>query len=84
MNIAELLKRLGQPASRGTHVEFRPEGPVRYAFINWDCTRIYRDAGLPIQEGCNSWCQAVNVVPYERDDFPDDNWTYQPCELHKA
>jgi hypothetical protein len=85
MGLAELQAKLGQPTSRGYHVSFGADDHrLRYAFMTWACSVVAREVGsTEPATGCGSACIAQNVVPYESEVFPDDNWILDPCDMHQ-
>jgi uncharacterized membrane protein len=57
---------------------------LRYAFMTWWCFVVAREAGsTEAASGCGSACYATNVVAYESEVFPDDNWVRYPCDVHE-
>lgn len=84
-SLTELHAKLGDPHTRGTSVQFGARNDhLRYAFVTWDCTVDGREAdSAAVASGCGSRCVAYNIVPYENDVFPDDNWTLYPCAMHE-
>jgi hypothetical protein len=85
ISLAELQAKLGPPNSRGTHVQLGADDHrVRYAFLTWTCSVVARETGATeAPSGCGSACIARNVVPYESEVFPDDNWILDPCDMHE-
>ncbi|MEA2784140.1 MAG: hypothetical protein QOF71_244 [Candidatus Eremiobacteraeota bacterium] len=82
--LAELFAKLGQPVSRGTHVRFDGDNiRSRYAFVVWACNATTDADSSAAASACGSACIAYNVIPYENDEFPEDNWTFEPCRRHE-
>ncbi len=83
-SFGELETKLGPPVTRGTRVAFGADGErSRYAFVGWACNKNVPGAESRERgSGCGAVCMAFNVIPYENDVFPDDNWVLEPCDMH--